>query len=129
MKLIISCIVINALLLALLTSHTQAGPRAHIRFYKANKLLQEDRIMFTRKKARAAGCHNFLKSVRIYRINQIGFKQCQLFAKKDCKTDSLLGVKDDDNATSQIITQGVSWFPSGKDERGIKAKSWQCEEL
>lgn len=124
----INRILAGSLLCVVIANNIQAEPRSSIRFYKANKLLQEDRIMFTRKKAGLEGCHNFLKSARIYRINQVGFKQCQLFTNKDCSANSLLTVMDEDNTQSNIMTQGTSWYPEGKDERGKKAKSWQCKK-
>lgn len=128
MKISIARLFIGIVLSCFVTIQAQAEPRSHIRFYKANKLLQEDRIFFTGKKSKTVGCHNFLKSARIYRINQVGFKQCQLFAKKNCKPDSLMEVVDEDNSKTTMMTQGTSWYPSGKDERGKKAKSWQCEK-
>ncbi|MBX2849762.1 MAG: hypothetical protein KTR16_15670 [Acidiferrobacterales bacterium] len=116
------------LAVVLLCFAISAQARQEIRFYEANKHLQTDRVSFTAKKARQAGCHNFLARTRVYQANQLGYASCSVFAEKDCVPDSVVEVnrtKDDTAVTS--LSQGFSWFPIDENERGAILRSWSCE--
>lgn len=100
-----------------------------IRFYKANRQLQADRILLTDEKSSSAGCQNFLKKVKVFKVVQIGFSSCTLYAKKDCPTDSSVGAASEDQAhQTTLLTEGVGWFPAGESERGATVKSWSCSQ-
>ncbi|WP_189400409.1 hypothetical protein [Arenicella chitinivorans] len=69
-----------------------------------------------------------MKRARLYRAMQFGFKQCRIYASKDCESDSLMEfkrAKEDENITELI--QGYSWYPIGEHERGELIRSWQCD--
>ncbi len=104
-----------------------AGMKTEIRFYKANKQLQQDRVTLVSGDDEP-GCHNFLLKTRVYRAAQIGFKSCTLFAEKDCTTGSEVRVswKREKDPVTQF-TQGARWFPAGA--RGSEVRSWACEPL
>ena len=101
-----------------------AGPKTEIRFYKANNLLQQDRVSLVTG-THKPGCHNFLTKTRVYRAAQIGFKTCTLYAEKDCQAGSELPVrwKQKKHPVTEF-TQGARWFTEG--ERGTEIRSWQC---
>jgi len=104
-----------------------AGMKTEIRFYKANKYLQQDRIALVAG-TDEPGCHNFLLTTRIYRAAQIGFQTCALYAEKDCPAGSELPVrwKQKEKPVTEF-TQGARWFPDG--ERGAEVRSWRCVAL
>ena len=102
--------------------------RQEMRLYKINKDGITQRLRFTTKKSRTAGCHNLMKRARLYRAMQFGFTQCRIYATKDCAQDSLMEFKrekEDEQVTD--LTQGYSWYPIGAHERGELVRSWQCE--
>ena len=102
--------------------------RQEMRLYKINKDGITQRLRFTTKKSRAAGCHNLMKRARLYHTMQFGFDQCRIYAGKDCAQDSLMQFKrekEDEQVTD--LTQGYSWYPIGEHERGELVRSWQCE--
>ena len=102
--------------------------RQQIRFYKINKHEQTARIKFTAKKARAPGCHNFLKKTRVFKAIQFGFESCELFSKKDCPIGSEIRVTRDKNPEpTNKLTQGFGWLPDSEHARGAKLRSWSCQ--
>lgn len=119
-----------ALLLSLcivLPAHSDET-RQNIRFYKINKHEQTDRIRFTSKKGRTAGCQNFLKKTRVYKAIQFGFESCQLFSKKDCPAGTEIPVnRDKDPEPTVTLTQGYGWLPQSEHKRGVKLRSWSCQ--
>jgi len=103
------------------------SPKKTIRFYKANKQLQADRVQFTGKGTDKEGCHNLLKKTRIYKAQQIGFATCSLYEKKDCAVSSLVPVQSEKQLhSSYLLREGVAWLPQGENERGITVASWYC---
>jgi len=117
-----------ALVAFLLNVSIVAAQEPQIRFYKANKQLQTSRIMFAGKRGRQSDCQNFLKKKRVYQVNQFGFAQCRLYAKKNCEAESIIQVtrKKDETLVEQL-SQGFSWFPVSDHERGVKLHSWHCD--
>lgn len=103
--------------------------RQDIRFYKINKDNITQKIRFTKRKARKPGCHNFIKKVRLHRTVQIAYKQCQVFAKKNCAADSVISFfnKEEPDLHSTELSQGYGWYPVGQNLRGEKVKSWSCQ--
>lgn len=102
--------------------------RQHIRFYKINRHEQTDRIRFTGKKGQAAGCHNFLKKTRIFKVVQFGYESCQLYSKKDCAQGAeILVTRKKDSEPVNTLTQGFGWLPESEHKRGVKLRSWNCQ--
>lgn len=122
---------INACISITLNAHASepANPRQEIRFYKKNKDESTQKIRFTKRKARKPGCHNFIKKVRLHRTVQFAYKQCQVFAQKNCVDDSVLSFYKSKEPELQIteLSQGFGWYPVGDHPRGEKVKSWHCE--
>lgn len=104
-------------------------PNQTIRFYKINNKEQADKIRFTASKARRPGCHNFIKTVRVHRVVQIGYAACSVYASKNCKTESLVPAirTKEPHQKKTELGQGYSWFPVDENKRGARLKSWQCE--
>lgn len=115
-----------------LISNAVAAPsdlnkRQEIRFYKANRNLQTDRIWFTKKKGRSPGCHNFLKKTRVYKVVQFGFEECILFSQKSCAAGSEIAASHSDSEQPEVaLSQGFAWLPESEHERGAKIRSWSC---
>lgn len=102
--------------------------RQQIRFYKINKHEQTARIRFTAKKARASGCHNFLKKTRVFKAIQFGFESCELYSKKDCPIGSeILVTREKNPEPTNLLTQGFGWLPESEHKRGAKLRSWSCQ--
>lgn len=102
--------------------------RQYIRFYKINKHEQTDRIRFTGKKGRKAGCQNFLKKTRVFKAIQFGYESCQLFSAKGCASGSEISVtRDKDEIATTTLTQGFGWLPESEHKRGVKLRSWNCQ--
>lgn len=98
-----------------------------IRFYKANKELQADRVIITADKASNLGCNNFLKKVRVFKALQIGFQSCHLYEKKNCAVGSVVPVNSEKQERhTYILTEGQAWFVQDEDERGADVRSWSC---
>lgn len=100
-----------------------------IRFYKINKDDITQKILFTNRKARNPGCHNFVKKVRLHRTVQLAYEHCQVFSKKNCATDSVMTFFKKDAPEIQLtkLAQGFGWYPAGEHPRGEKVKSWSCQ--
>lgn len=98
-----------------------------IRFYKLNSKGQQNRLIIRESRLKKTGCQNFAMKPRIYRLTQIGFKNCLVFSKKNCAADTAItglwkGEKPDTN-----FSQGGEWLFTQHDKKGTKAKSWRCE--
>jgi hypothetical protein len=99
-----------------------------VRFYKANKQLQATGILLTDEKSSSAGCQNFLKKVTVFKVVQIGFSNCTVFAEKGCPVNSSIAAINEDQAfATTLLTEGVGWFPQGDTDRGATVKSWRCD--
>ena len=108
-------------------SYAKDKQRRDIRFYKANKILQTDRIRFTRKKGAKLGCHNFVKKARVFKIVQFGYAACHIYSKTDCAPDSIVEIaREKDEITSATLLEGYGWYPYSDNKRGVKLKSWSC---
>jgi len=111
-----------------IVDNAQAEKKQTVRFYKVNRQLQADRLRFTNRAAKKAGCHNFIKKTRVHRIVQLGYERCSLYAKKSCLAESVLSaVTEKDKTPVTNLSQGVSWFFDIEHKRGERAKSWYCE--
>jgi len=97
-----------------------------IRFYKKNKKGQLNKVLISRKKSQKTGCQNFTGSKKIYRLTQIGFKQCRLYAEKNCQSGSELTASWKGKQAAKDFTQGGEWLFNLNSEQGEAAKSWAC---
>lgn len=115
-----------SVLLAAALFDAAVASAADLRLYTANKLLQQRRVTMVRN-TDEPGCHNLITKRKIYRVAQIGFKTCTLYARKDCEAGTEIGVswKNKKDPVTEF-TQGARWFLPG--ERGSKMASWKCEE-
>lgn len=112
-------------LVALLALTSVAVQAADFRIYTANKLLQQRRA-FSFSDADKPGCHNLPFGQRVYRVAQIGFERCFIYAEKDCKPGNELKVSwKNEREPALEITPGARWYLEG--ERGSKMGSWKCE--
>ena len=99
---------------------------ANFRIYRANKHLQQDRVIATNEDE--PGCHNLLLSLKIYRVAQIGYEYCTVYADRDCEAGSEVSVSwKQEDAPVTRFTQGDRWFLAGGDRRGHDMGSWYCE--
>ncbi len=98
---------------------------ADIRFYTINKKQQQSEVALV-VGTKKPGCHNFFPRRRVYRVAQVGFRYCRLFAEKDCRPDSAVTAswKNRKDPTDQL-TPGSRWFLAGK--RGVEIASWECQ--
>jgi hypothetical protein len=99
-----------------------------LRFYTKNKKSELNKLFINRKKLAEPGCHNFGGTKKIYRLTQIGYKFCRLYADKDCvsgtEIEGLWKGKMAEKNTD--FSQGGKWMFTINNELGEKAKSWQC---
>ncbi len=124
---IVSCLLVCTS--AFHASDALGKERQDIRFYKINKDEITQKLRFTNRKARKPGCHNFIKRARLHRTVQFGYKVCRVYAKKNCKDESLMSFyreKEPEFKTTEL-SQGYGWYPVGEHKRGEKVKSWYCE--
>ena len=108
----------------------QAEVRQDLRLYRINKDGIASRFWFTRGKARKTGCQNIRKRSRLHRAVQFGYAKCSIYTKKDCAADTIVSFtrKDDLTPTTELL-QGYSWFTVSEHSRGVRIKSWRCEEI
>lgn len=99
-----------------------------IRFYKLNKQKQQNRLLIRESRLSKTGCHNFATTPTIYRLTQIGFEYCVIYAKKDCPAGTEIMGSWKDKKRDIKLTQGGTWFFNQHSPRGEKAKSWYCHE-
>lgn len=99
---------------------------AEFRAYRANERLQLDRIPTLNEDE--PGCHNMLLSLRVYRVAQIGFEHCTVYAEGDCRKGSEVPVswKEEEAPVAQF-TQGDRWFLVSDHRQGHEMASWYCE--
>jgi hypothetical protein len=122
--------VVPLLLIAFATAtipvDTATAINSEIRFYKANKKLQQDRIMAFGK-GDELGCHDFLKSTRVHRIANYGYQFCVVYSERNCEAGSEISAHwKEDAETKTELTQGARWFPVREDIRGTRIGSWNC---
>lgn len=99
---------------------------ADFRIYRANSDLQVDRVPAMNEDE--PGCHNLLLSLTVYRVAQIGFEHCTVYAEKDCEAGSEVPVswKQEDDPVTRF-TQGDRWFLVGDEPQGHEMGSWSCK--
>ena len=114
---------------AIAVDEVKAG---EIRFYKVNSKGQQSELLWVRKREEP-GCHNFRRAKDIYRVAQIGFAYCSVYAKKDCPSGAewtlvWKGKTKKGSRRSQPMDQaipGAEWFFKNDDVREVR--SWRCE--
>ena len=117
-----------AIFLATTSAQSVASDRQGIRFYKINKDGITQALRFTAKKARKAGCHNFIRKARLHKVVHFEYKICRVYAEKSCLTESIMNFyREKEPAPVTDLSEGFGWHPVGDHERGEKAKSWFCE--
>ena len=123
-------------LVLFLSSCGQKGPlyapptKAGIRFYSMNEQ-QQQRELVVVPGAGQAGCHNLPLTRAVFRVAQVGFTFCEIYAKKDCQPESAYslhwsGTTQDPDKTGPTtqITPGAKWLFA---EAGTtKVVSWSC---
>lgn len=117
---------LSALALAgALTLVASAAWPVTFRVYVANGDLQESRVPTLDEDE--PGCHSMLLNLRVYRVAQIGFKHCTVYAEKDCEPDTEVPVswKQEEKPVTQF-TQGDRWFLVSTDPQGHEMGSWYC---
>ncbi len=104
---------------------------SRIWFYKLNKKGQQYELRIVRNTTKA-GCFNFPKKAKVFRIGQIGFAHCEVFAEKDCNEPSKqiahwTGEVKRDESLKEPTTQlrpGSMWVI--KDGENVILRSWSC---
>ena len=105
---------------------TDAAWSADIRFYTINSRQQQSLVSLVTGTSKP-GCHNFLTKRRVYRISQIGFEYCRIYAEKNCKADAVATARwKNKKQPTDKLTPGARWFLAG--ERGAKIASWECHK-
>ncbi|SVC06943.1 uncharacterized protein METZ01_LOCUS259797, partial [marine metagenome] len=107
-----------------------APPReAKIRFYSMNEQQQRELVLVPG--AGEAGCHNLPLTRAVYRVAQVGFTVCEIYAKKDCEPGSEYslhwpGTTQDPDKTGSTtrITPGAKWLFTSTGT--AKVGSWSC---
>lgn len=98
-----------------------------VRFYKLNKKGQQNRLFIRESRLKKPGCHNFSTSPKIYRLTQIGYEYCIVFAKKNCSAGTeITGGWKGDKIDSKL-SEGGEWLFTHHNKKGVKAKSWSCK--
>lgn len=98
-----------------------------IRFYKLNSKGQQNRLVIRQSRLKKPGCHNFTTSPKIYRLTQIGYEYCIVFAKKNCSPGTEISGSWKGDELDTKFSQGGEWLFTHHDEKGVKAKSWSCQ--
>ncbi|MDH3693653.1 MAG: hypothetical protein OER96_03675 [Gammaproteobacteria bacterium] len=106
---------------------------SRIWFYKLNKKGQQYEIRIVRNTSKA-GCFNFPRKAKVFRIGQTGFAHCEVFAEKDCNEASKqivhwTGDVKRDELLKEPTTQlrpGSMWVI--KDNENVILRSWSCTE-
>ena len=107
-------------------SQQSAERDAEIRIYRANEELQLDRVPTLNENE--PGCHSMLLTLRVYRVAQIGFEYCTVYAQKDCREGTEIPVSwKNEEAPVKQFTQGDRWFLVSDHPQGRDMGSWYCE--
>jgi len=115
----------------------QKGPlyappiKAEIRFYSMNEQ-QQQRELVLAPGAGQAGCHNLPPTRAVYRVVQVGFTFCEIYAKKDCQPGSEYNLRwpattqdPDKTGPTTRITPGAKWLFATAST--AKVGSWSCQ--
>lgn len=117
---------IAALAGIVLLASAAAGWAADFRIYRANKSLQIDKVPAFNEDE--PGCHNMLLGLTVYRVAQIGYEYCTVYAEKDCQEGTEVPVSwKEEEAPVKQFTQGDRWFLVSDDPQGHEMGSWYCE--
>ena len=119
-----------------LSSCGQKGPlyapprEAEIRFYSINEQQQQRELVLV-PGAGQAGCHNLPLTRAVYRVAQMGFNFCEIYAKKDCQPGSEHNLRwptatqdPDKTGPTTRITPGAKWLFATTNS--AKVGSWSC---
>ncbi len=106
---------------------SDAAWSAEIRFYTVNSRQQQSLVSLIAGTSKP-GCHNFLTKRRVYRISQVGFEYCRIFAEKNCDAEAVVTARwKNKKPPTDKLTPGARWFLAG--ERGTKIGSWECYKI
>ena len=104
---------------------------AEIRFYSIDSNNQQRELLLV-PGAMRPGCHNLPLTRSVYRVAQVGFKSCQVFAEKECASGSEYKMRwaaasedSDKLGPTTRITPGAKWLFSNLNK--AKVKSWACQ--
>lgn len=121
----------------LLASCGQKGPlyfpnkATQIRFYNINDRQQQRKLLIV-PGAYEAGCHNLPVTRAVYRVAQVGFAFCQIYAEKNCTPGSEFSLHWSATAKQEMkniqvttrITEGARWLFTNIEE--ARVNSWSC---
>jgi len=114
-----------ALLAGCASQPSDYGPK-DFRIYRANDRLQLDRIPTLDENE--PGCHDMLLTLRVYRVAQIGFEYCTVYADQGCREGNEVPVTwKREEAPVKRFTQGDRWFLVSDHRQGHDMGSWYCE--
>ncbi len=108
-----------------------AAHGGEIRFYNVNKKGQQSEVRFVMGRDKP-GCHNIFGGRDVFRVAQIGFTYCTVYAEKDCAEDSAMvmnwkGKVRKNSARAQPterLMPGDMWY---FDDNGMReVSSWKC---
>lgn len=117
---------VAACLGSMLLAMTSAAWAADFRVYRANDQLQLDQVPIMDEDE--PGCHNMLLRLTVYRVAQIGYEFCSIYAQKDCESGTEIPVTwKQEEAPVKQFTQGDRWFLVSDDRQGTTMGSWYCE--
>ncbi len=111
------------LLAALAVTGCATVSAADFRIYWIDKEGNQRRV-FVLSNAGKPGCHSLPIKRRVYRVAQVGFKECTIYAERDCQAGTELTVSWKNKKKTTTITPGARWFLEG--ERGSEMGSWHC---
>ena len=118
--------ILAACLALILLAASAAGHAADFRVYVVNEDMQLDRVPTFHEGN--PGCHNLLLRFVVYRVAQIGYKYCTVYAEKDCKAGTEVPVSWKQNKPPvKQFTPGDRWFLVSDDPHGHRMGSWYCE--
>ena len=98
-----------------------------IRFYKLNSKDQQNRLLIRESRLKKTGCYNFATKPTVYRLTQIGFEYCAVYAKKSCAEGSEITGSWKGEKIDSKFSQGGEWLFTHHTPKGVKAKSWSCQ--
>ena len=104
---------------------------AEIRFYSMNEQKQQRELVLV-PGAGQAGCHNLPLTRAVYRVAQVGFTFCEIYAEKNCQPGSEHYLRwsattqnlDKTEPTARI-TPGAKWLFATAG--ATKVGSWSCQ--
>ena len=117
-----------------LIQSVHAAEEGSFRVYRLNSKDQLIRNRWSRKRAEA-GCHDLRGTKKAYRVAQVGFAWCTIYAGDKCEAGTELGAKwrggkyrraeFDPEEPQQKILPGANWYLS--EGENVQVGSWRCE--